>query len=122
MTKSDRLGQPPTAPGDEVLDIGGLVPEDLEGSTVYDRHEGVVGQVEEVVATDENTVETLVVEVGGFLGVGTRSVGIGAHQVSLRRGSDGAVRIYLDMTDEALRALPQHETPLIPPGVAGYRS
>lgn len=122
MTKNDRLGIPPAATGDEVLDIGGLAPQDLEGATVYDRHEGVVGQVEEVVATDENTVETLVVEVGGFLGVGKRSVGVGGHQVNLRRGRDGAVRIYLDMTDEALRALPQHETPLIPPSVAGYRS
>ena len=122
MTTSNRLGEAPTAPGDEVLDIGGLVPEDLEGATVYGRHDGVVGQVEAVVAIDEDTVETLVVEVGGFLGIGKRSVGFGVHQLSLRRGTDGSVRIYLKMTDDVLRTLPEHEVPIIPPSVGGYRS
>ena len=106
----------------EMLDIGELTPSELEGAKVYDRHDGVVGEVKAVVAPDEDKVETLVVDVGGFLGMGTHTVGIGGHQVSLRRGSDGSVRIYLKLTDEALRNLPQQEVPIIPPGAPGYRS
>lgn len=122
MTTSDRLGEPVTMHAGDTLDIGDLTPDELEGAKVYDRHDGLVGEVQAVMASDEDTVETLVVDVGGFLGVGTRTVGIAGHQVSLRRGSDRSVRIYLKLTDEALRNLPQHEEPIIPPGAPGYRS
>ncbi len=122
MTTSDRLGEPLDLPTDEALDIGELTPDELEEAKVYDRHDNVVGEVKEVLASDENTVETLVVDVGGFLGVATRRVGIGGHQVTLRRGDDGAVRIYLKLTDEALRSLPERTGPVVPPGAPGYRT
>lgn len=122
MTTSDRLGEPLDMPAEESLDIGDLTPDTLEGAHVYDRHDAVVGEVKEVLASDDDTVETLVVDVGGFLGLASRRVGISGHQVSLRRGDDGAVRIYLKLADEALRHLPEYEAPIIPPGAPGYRS
>lgn len=122
MSTSDRLGEPLATQHSETLDIGDLTPDALEGAHVYDRHDGLVGEVKAVVASDEDTIETLVVDVGGFLGVGTRTVGIGGHQVSLRRGDGGSVRIYLKLTDAALRDLPERTGPLMPPGAPGYRS
>lgn len=117
---NERVGESHDVQDDDSLDIGALTPDDLKGATVYDRHEGTVGTVSDVVMADDGAVENLVVDVGGFLGLGSHSVGIGAHQVSLRHGDDDAVRIYLKLTEDELRALPGHGAPSIP--VAGYRT
>jgi hypothetical protein len=122
MTKIDRLGEPEAVHGDETLDLGTLTAEDLKGAKVYDRHEGTVGTVADVVTSKDGKVENLVMDVGGFLGIASHSVGIGGHQVSLRHGRDGDVRIYLKMTEEELRDLPARDAPLIPPAAAGFRN
>lgn len=121
MTNDERLRESQDVQADESLDIGTLTPDDLKGATVYDRHEGTVGTVLDVIMTNDGKVENLVVDVGGFLGLGSHTVGIGARQVSLRHGDDDAVRIYLKLTEDELRALPGHDAPIIPPA-PGYRT
>lgn len=119
MTKTERLGEPMGRQGDETLDIGSLTADDLKGANVYDRHEATVGTVSDVIMADDGTLENLVVDIGGFLGLAQHTVGIGARKVSLRRGEDDDVRIYLKMTDDELRDLPATG---IPAAAAGYRT
>jgi hypothetical protein len=81
----------------------------MKGEAVYDRHEGKIGTIQDVVIGEGGHVETVVLEVGGFLGLGTHAVGVEASKLDVRRGDDGrAVRIYLAMTDQELRDLPPH--------------
>lgn len=122
MAKNERLGEPEGMQGDETLDIGTLTADDLKGATVYDRHEGTVGTVSDVVMADDGKLENLVVDVGGFLGLAQHTVGIGARKVSLRHGRDDDIRIYLKMTEDELRDLPASGGPGIPSAAAGYRT
>lgn len=81
----------------------------MKGEAVYDRHEAKIGTIDDVVIGEGGHVETVVLEIGGFLGLGTHAVGVEASKFDVRRGDDGrAVRIYLAMTDQELRDLPPH--------------
>jgi hypothetical protein len=111
----------PRRPGPETNDIASLDPELLRDQTVYDRHEGTVGTIRDVVVSEDGHLEVAVIDVGGFLGIAAHNVGINAEKLNIRHGQGDAVRVYLDMTDEELRALPQWGG-LIPPAVGGFRS
>jgi hypothetical protein len=81
----------------------------LKGEPVFDRHESKIGTIEDVVVGEGGRVETVVLEIGGYLGLGTHAVGVTADKLDVRRGDDGrSVRVYLSMTDQELRDLPPH--------------
>lgn len=81
----------------------------LKGESVFDRHESKIGTIDDVIVGEGGRVETVVLEIGGFLGLGTHAVGVRADKLDVRRGADGrAVRVYLSMTDQELRDLPPH--------------
>ncbi len=101
--------------------IGSVTADQLRDETVYDRHEGTIGTIRDVVVSDDGRVEVVVLDVGGFLGLAAHNVGIRAEKLNVRHGEGDEVRVYLDMTDEELRNLPQW-TGVIPPAVGGYRT
>jgi hypothetical protein len=81
----------------------------LKGEPVFDRHESKIGTIDDVIVGEGGRVETVVLEIGGYLGLGTHAVGVTADKLDVRRGDDGrSVRVYLAMTDQELRDLPPH--------------
>lgn len=105
----------------EAIGSESLTADQLEGETVYDRHEGTIGTIRDVAVSEDGRVEVVVVDVGGFLGLSAHNVGISVEKLNVRRGEGDEVRVYLDMTDEEVRNLPQW-TGVIPPAVGGHRT
>ena len=107
--------------GYESIDWQNLTIDDLEGATVYDRHDREVATISDVVLSDEGTAQTVVMDVGGFFGIGSHRVGIAVERLGVQKGTrDGEVRVYLSMTDEEVRNLPAYVGPKYPPVIAGY--
>lgn len=79
----------------------------LEGSVITAAGEDV-GNVQAVVVDRNGHVRSLVVGVGGFLGLGQRDVGLNWDQVDLTEAGNV---VALDMTREELEALPEYEYP-----------
>lgn len=59
--------------------------EKLIGISVYDRKEQKVGEVGDVVLAKSGDVDVVIVDVGGFLGIGEKPVAIGFDQLMIKR-------------------------------------
>jgi hypothetical protein len=82
----------------------------LQGAPAYDANEANVGDVGDLILASDGSVEGIIIDVGGFLGMGAKPVQLTLDQVNILRQNDGAdVRVYVALTKEELEALPTHE-------------
>jgi sporulation protein YlmC with PRC-barrel domain len=87
-----------------------LTSESLTGATVYGRDDQSIGEVSDLVLTDDGQVQSAIVDVGGFLGMGEKPVQLDLTDLDIVREVDGdEVRIYIAMTREQVEALPNYE-------------
>lgn len=112
--QSDVMGVRATPKADEVPES--VTEEDLRGATVHDRQGTEIGTVSDVVTGDDGRVESVVIDVGGYVGIGSHAVSIVAHRLSVRDEGE-ETRIVLGMTREELRGLPEHGVAVTPPVV-----
>jgi sporulation protein YlmC with PRC-barrel domain len=83
-----------TAAGAESGVQGALEGAQLIGRTVIDANGEAVGEVSNaVLAADGSTVTQVIVEHGGFLGIGAREVAVDAAQVDTKADAEGAVHL-----------------------------
>ncbi len=110
QSDDNRLGVRDPAEGFAVVDFTALTAEDLQNAVVYDRFdEQVAGITDLVLADDGTTVEGVLIDVGGFLGLGARTVAVGMDQLQIQHNPDtDEVRVYLSMTQEELENLPDY--------------
>lgn len=83
---------------------------DLEGTTVYGANDEKIGSINDVVI-DQNSkkVEAVIVDVGGFLGMGAKSVAIGMDKLSFMADKDGNKYLYTPFTKDQLKAQPEFD-------------
>lgn len=83
--------------------------DELLGANVYDVNDEDVGNVDDVMAGADNQLEYVVVDVGGFLGLGEHTVAIGLDEVTILHDGADDLRLYVDVTEEALNEMPEHQ-------------
>ena len=87
-----------------------LTADRLQGATVYDVQDEVVGEISKLVLEPDGRITEAVVDVGGFLGVGEYSVALSFDEMQVvNRAEDGDIRVYIDTTREALEQRPQYQ-------------
>jgi sporulation protein YlmC with PRC-barrel domain len=79
-----------------------LTADDLQGLSVYDSNDESIGEISELVLSDNGDISKVVIDVGGFLGLGEKPVAVPFEEITLRDGGD-------DMTD-TLRATTDHSS------------
>jgi sporulation protein YlmC with PRC-barrel domain len=77
--------------------------ENLVGTTVYGANDENVGEVGDVVLQDEK-VDAIVIDVGGFLGVGEKEVAVAMDKLSFMKDGDDNMYLYTTFTKEQLDA------------------
>lgn len=82
--------------------------DDLKGANVYDANNENVASIDEVFVSPEGNIERVILDVGGWLGIGARTVAIDMDKLEVHRGRDGDLRVYVNMTEEELRQLPEY--------------
>jgi sporulation protein YlmC with PRC-barrel domain len=82
--------------------------EELKGANVYDANQENVASIDEVLVSPEGNIERVLLDVGGWLGMGARTVAVDMDKLEVHRGRDGDVRVYVNMTEEELRQLPEY--------------
>ena len=88
-----------------------LTAELLTGADVRDTSDASIAEVSDLVLTAEGQVTDVVLDVGGFLGIGARAVAIPMDRLTVAQTEGGAVRVWVNMTKEELEALPEYEAP-----------
>lgn len=78
----------------------------LEGATVYDADDGKVGSVDHVHGS--GTSANVVIDVGGFLGIGAKPVSVPIRDLDFMRDEDGDVHAVTSWTKDQLKEMPEH--------------
>jgi sporulation protein YlmC with PRC-barrel domain len=80
----------------------------LIGATVRNENREAVGKVEDVYVDNSGAIKTVVVSVGGFLGVGSKDVAVKWSDLKLSR-DDKSIVIMTSWTKESLKAMPDYK-------------
>ncbi|WP_146038056.1 PRC-barrel domain-containing protein [Tabrizicola aquatica] len=86
-----------------------LTAEMLTGANVRDTSDNSIAEISDLVLTGEGQVTDVILDVGGFLGIGAKTVAIPMDRLTVAQGGAGDVAIWVDMTKEELEALPEHD-------------
>ncbi|RRH70099.1 PRC-barrel domain-containing protein [Falsigemmobacter faecalis] len=99
-----------TAPEGYVFtEVGTVTADELKGVNIYDPEGKDVGEIADVQIGATNSVEKIITDVGGFLGMGEHRVALDPAQIQVYKNSDNDMRAYVSMTKDELKALPKFE-------------
>lgn len=80
--------------------------DDLEGATLYGDNDENIGEIGDLILSDDGQIEAAIVEIGGFLGIGEKHVALPFDRVNiLRSDADGSLRVHVSATREELEAM-----------------
>jgi sporulation protein YlmC with PRC-barrel domain len=85
-----------------------LTAEDLEGVALFDATDERVGEISDIVLTDDGQVEQVIVDVGGFLGLGEKPVAVAFEEIEISRdqaGDTDALEATTSLTIEEFEAM-----------------
>lgn len=85
--------------------LADVTADELTGKTVYDSKNDWVGEISDVQLGDNGDVKALIMDIGGFLGMGEHTVAVPMDKVELRRVDGDDVRAYVLMSEEQLKNL-----------------
>jgi sporulation protein YlmC with PRC-barrel domain len=91
------------------IPAGELRTEELAGTTVYGAEDANVGEIGDVVMTQDGKVDAVIIDVGGFLGVGEKEVAVGMDNLAFMTDKDGNKYLYTNFTKEQLDAAPAYD-------------
>ncbi len=97
--------------GYTTIATGDITTEDLTGAEAYGSDDKDIGNVDSLaLAADGKTVEHIVLEIGGFLGIGAHQVALSPTEVQImRKGTSSDIRVYVDATKKELQAQPAYK-------------
>jgi len=80
----------------------------LKGTTVYGADDANIGEIGDVVLTGEK-IDAVIIDVGGFLGIGEKPVAVGMDDLAFMADKDGNQYLYTTFTKEQLDAAPAYD-------------
>ncbi|WP_299849030.1 EamA family transporter [uncultured Roseovarius sp.] len=99
-----------TMDGYAMVDAKKMTAEELDGVAVYDTTQEWIGEVSKIVLSDSGEIQTVVVDVGGFLGIGEKPVGLDFEKIKVLRGEDGGdLRVHVKSSKEELESMQEYE-------------
>jgi sporulation protein YlmC with PRC-barrel domain len=78
--------------------------EELIGTTVYGADDANVGKIGDVVLTGDKKIDAVIIDVGGFLGVGAKEVAVGFEKLKFMTDKNGNKYLYTNFTKDQLTA------------------
>ncbi|MDB5613670.1 MAG: photosystem reaction center subunit [Devosia sp.] len=88
------------------LSAAELTPSVLEGATIYGSNDHKVGHVSHVHGSGASS--QVIVDVGGFLGLGAKPVAVPAADLQFMRDEDGDIHALTTWTKDQLEKMPEH--------------
>jgi hypothetical protein len=91
------------------LSTNELTPDILSDATIYGPGDEKIGSVSHIHGSGPSSMA--VIEVGGFLGIGAKSVSVPLSQLEFMRDEDGDVHAVATWTKDQLKDMPEHTDP-----------
>lgn len=94
--------------GYAAVDPAGVTAEQLIGVRLYGPADEDLGAISDIVLDENGRAAKVIVDVGGFLGIGAKPVAIDMRDMQLMQATDGdTLRGYVPMTQDELKNLPE---------------
>ena len=87
--------------------VGDVSGKALLGASVRNAAKEIVGKVEEVYVSKNGEIKSVVLSIGGFLGLGARHVLVAWPDLQLQRDNNSLV-MTMNVTKEQLKAMPEY--------------
>jgi sporulation protein YlmC with PRC-barrel domain len=91
------------------VDPGKIRSQDLVGTTVYGANDERVGEIGDLVLTKDSKIDSVIMDVGGFLGMGEKEVAVGMDKLKFMEDKAGKSYLYTNFTKEQLKAQPAYD-------------
>ncbi|MDF0599306.1 PRC-barrel domain-containing protein [Psychromarinibacter sp. C21-152] len=96
--------------GYETVAMEDLTADMLTGTRVYGPQEESVGEVAELVLSEDGAVDKAIVDVGGFLGIGEHRIAIDFEELQVIRDPDfGSVEVHVGASQDQLEERPEYD-------------
>ena len=90
--------------------VAELTADDFQEARVYDANDEDIGEIDQLVISEDGQIQKVVLDIGGFLGIGEKPVAMTFDELQIIREEDGSdLRIYVGATKEQLEAQPTYE-------------
>jgi sporulation protein YlmC with PRC-barrel domain len=99
--QGDTMTAPTTGP------LSGATAEEMIGRNVVDITGETVGSISDLMLGPDGQVTHVIVDVGGFLGIGAKTVALDAAALTAEEGDGGD--LVTSMTRDQIEALPEYE-------------
>jgi hypothetical protein len=83
----------------------------LLNETVLNQANESIGDINDVILDSGGKVASVVVGVGGFLGMGEKDVALSFDQLKFATDNDGDLTVTTNATKESLQAAPEYQSP-----------
>ncbi|QOF72552.1 PRC-barrel domain-containing protein [Aminobacter sp. SR38] len=83
-----------------------LTPDLLADATIYGPDDEDIGSVSHVHGS--GSTAQVIIDVGGFLGIGAKAVAVPVSQLDFMRDEDGEVHAVTSWTKDQLKDMPEH--------------
>ncbi len=104
------VGADGVAEGYSPMDPSVVEAGEIEQAPVMSRDGDEIGDVSQVLMTADGAIDAIVVNVGGFLGMGSKPVAVPFDRLTLQTNDEnGDMSIRIAMSREEIEALPQYE-------------
>lgn len=107
VTRAPARDQAAAVKGDFNAD-GNISGDALIGASVRNQAKDKIGEVEDVFVDTSGAIKTVVVSVGGFLGVGTKDVAVKWEDIQFQRDGNSVV-LVTSWTKDSLKAMPEYK-------------
>ena len=82
---------------------------DLINIPVLAADDEIIGNTEDVIVSTQGHIDAVLVDVGGFLGIGERRIAIALENAEVRQGSEGGYAIITRLTSDTLENAPSFD-------------
>jgi len=106
-TDRPEAGKAPDPSKMQPLDEATLTADDLKGIGVFGQNDEQIGTIGDLVVDADGKIDAVVVDVGGFLGVGSKPVAVGFDNLQFAVDANNQRYLFLNATKEQLDQQPQ---------------
>ncbi|MET3924145.1 PRC-barrel domain-containing protein [Devosia sp. 2618] len=103
------ISTPVDRTGFSAFDKSGLTADDLRGIGVYGIDDQQIGAIGDIVTNPDGTFDAVIVDVGGFLGLGAKPVAVGFENLAFSADTFGHRYLFLNTTREQLENQPTYD-------------
>ncbi len=82
---------------------------DLMGARVYGANDSDLGEISDIVFDESGQIDAVVIDVGGFLGIGEKPVAVDFDSLNIRTDQAGTLMVSVNASEDQLKNAPAYD-------------